>query len=124
MTDPARRRARDLLAEAERQEAAEGEKRGQLMLWLALAGGLAALGIVLLVFSNSVPLNVLAYVVGSLVPLFLVTLSRRSAVRWQEDSGLSLPRWVSSTSLVITVVAVVGAVLHAYLISRHVGPPV
>lgn len=94
------------------------------MLWLALAGGLAALGIVLLVFSNSVPLNVLAYVVGSLVPLFLVTLSRRSAVRWQEDSGLSLPRWVSSTSLVITVVAVVGAVLHAYLISRHVGPPV
>lgn len=65
--------------------------------------------------------NLVGYVIGTMVPIFLIAFARRSAVRWEEQNGDTLPSWIDVSMLVIVVLAVVLAGLNALQISRHVG---
>lgn len=95
----------------------------RVTLQVALAAVATVLGLCVLFLDPGVAVNVLAYGVGCLIPLFLVTFARRAAVRWQQSSGIALARGLTWSMFAILVLAVLSSALHAVQIARHLGSP-
>jgi hypothetical protein len=103
------------------EDASDGEDPGNRAWYLWLAGAATATGVATFALGPGVAINVIGYVLASLVAFTLVALFRRNSVRRMAQHGVVTPQSTQLLGLLILVTGLVVAAFHAYRIARHYG---
>ena len=103
------------------EETGDGEDAGSRIWYLWLAGVAMVLSIAAFALGPGVAVNLVGYVLASLVAFTLVALFRRNSVRRMAQRGIITAQSTQLLGLLILVLGVVVAAFHAYQIARHFG---
>jgi uncharacterized membrane protein YdjX (TVP38/TMEM64 family) len=103
------------------EDTSGGEDPGSRVWYLWLAAGATVVSGATFALGLGVAINLVGYVLASLVAFTLVALFRRNSVRRLVQHGVVTAQGTQLVGLLILVLGLVVAALHAYRIARHYG---